>query len=182
MLMTFRTAALALAMCTVSAVAAEPPAQPAPGELINSRLSYMKDVAGYKAQHHQPIEDLNQERRVLEKALADARQLGLDGETVKPFIQAQMDVAKAIQYRYRADWLASPESHWQPRPLEEVRKRIGQYSDAILASVSATLKQGSRLTATDKAAFMRDIRQPNISPQDKELLWRTLSAVSLAHE
>lgn len=31
--------------------------------LINERLSYMKDVAGYKAQHHQAIEDLLQEKK-----------------------------------------------------------------------------------------------------------------------
>ncbi|MVZ10093.1 chorismate mutase, partial [Enterobacteriaceae bacterium 8376wG6] len=28
------------------------------GELVNQRLSLMKDVAGYKAQQHLPIEDL----------------------------------------------------------------------------------------------------------------------------
>lgn len=31
--------------------------------LINERLSYMKDVAGYKAEQHLPIEDLTQERK-----------------------------------------------------------------------------------------------------------------------
>lgn len=68
------------------------------GSLINERLSYMKDVAGDKAQHHQAVEDLVQEKKVLEKAVADADALGIKGETVKPFIQAQMDAAKAIQY------------------------------------------------------------------------------------
>lgn len=32
------------------------------GSLINERLSYMKDVAGDKAQHHQAVEDLVQEK------------------------------------------------------------------------------------------------------------------------
>lgn len=78
--------------------------------LINQRLSHMKDVAGYKAQHHLAIEDLPQEAKVLANSVAEAEKLGLDGESVKPFIQAQMDAAKAIQYRYRADWLSSPET------------------------------------------------------------------------
>ena len=30
--------------------------------LVNERLSYMKDVAGYKAEQHLPIEDLTQEK------------------------------------------------------------------------------------------------------------------------
>ncbi|MFQ9621615.1 MAG: gamma subclass chorismate mutase AroQ [Enterobacteriaceae bacterium] len=98
------------------------------GNLINERLSLMKDVAGYKAQHHQAIEDLQQEKKVLESATADADSLGLKGESVRPFIQAQMDAAKAIQYRYRADWLAAPETDWQPRPLQDVRTQIGQLS------------------------------------------------------
>lgn len=87
------------------------------GELVNQRLAYMKDVAGYKAQQHLPIEDLAQEARVLASTQAEAERLGLDPLSVRPFILAQMDAAKAIQYRYRADWLAQPESagsrvHW----------------------------------------------------------------------
>ena len=31
--------------------------------------------------------------------------MGLEPASVRPFIAAQMDAAKAIQYRYRADWL-----------------------------------------------------------------------------
>ncbi|CDG11925.1 putative chorismate mutase precursor, partial [Serratia marcescens subsp. marcescens Db11] len=79
------------------------------GELVNQRLSLMKDVAGYKAQQHLPIEDLAQEAKVLASAQAEAGRLGLEPASVRPFIAAQMDAAKAIQYRYRADWLASPE-------------------------------------------------------------------------
>ncbi|MBV4482634.1 hypothetical protein KVH01_22315 [Pseudomonas sp. SWRI124] len=37
---------------------------------------------------------------MLEKAVAETDGLGIKGETVKPFIQAQMDAAKAIQYRH----------------------------------------------------------------------------------
>jgi chorismate mutase len=71
--------------------------------LMNERLSYMKDVAGYKAEQHLPIEDLVQEKKVLDQSLAEAESFGLSSETVKPFIVTQMNVAKAIQYRYRAD-------------------------------------------------------------------------------
>ncbi len=75
--------------------------------LVNERLSYMKDVAGYKAEQHLPIEDLAQEKKVLDQSISEAESFGLNSETVKPFIVTQMNVAKAIQYRYRADWLSS---------------------------------------------------------------------------
>ena len=92
--------------------------------LVNERLSYMKDVAGYKAEQHLPIEDLTQEKKVLDQSLSEAESFGLNSETVKPFIVTQMNVAKAIQYRYRADWLSSPESNWKPQDLAEVRLKL----------------------------------------------------------
>lgn len=147
------------------------------GSLINERLSYMKDVAGYKANNHLAIEDLPQEAKVLKSAVVQAEQLGLDGESVKPFIQAQMDVAKAIQYRYRADWLSVPLQDWQPEPLEQVRSKISVLSTAILSSVSSKLKTGSQFT--DKAAFMSEFNQEHLKNSDKELLWDSLRSITL---
>ncbi len=53
------------------------------GELVNQRLSLMKDVAGYKAQQHLPIEDLAQEAKVLASAQAEAGRLGLEPASVR---------------------------------------------------------------------------------------------------
>ncbi|MCE2004221.1 chorismate mutase [Enterobacter asburiae] len=168
--------ALTAAGFTATAASAE---RHSVGSLINERLSYMKDVAGDKAQHHQAVEDLVQEKKVLEKAVADADALGIKGETVKPFIQAQMDAAKAIQYRYRADWLSVPENGWTPRPLNDVREKIGQLSYAILQTVAERLKSGGALTEQEKAHFMQDISQKNLNNQDKLLIWNALRMVSL---
>lgn len=139
----------------------------------------MKDVAGNKAQYHLAIEDLSQEKKVLEKAVVDAGALGIKRETVKPFIQAQMDAAKAIQYRYRADWLSVPETHWKPRPLNEVRDKISRLSYAILQTVAERLKSGEPFTKQEKARFMHDIRQENLNDRDKLLIWNALKTVSL---
>jgi len=172
------TAVLLLAAATFSATAASA-SSPSIGNLINERLSWMKDVAGYKAQHHQAIEDLQQEKKVMESTLADADSLGLKGESVRPFIQAQMDAAKAIQYRYRADWLAAPEANWQPRPLQDVRTQIGQLSARILQNVAARLKSGQPLTEQDREAFMRTVQQKNLHEQDKHRIWETMKGISL---
>ncbi|WP_394315607.1 chorismate mutase [Labrys neptuniae] len=111
-------------------------------EKVGHRLSYMKDVAGYKAQNHLPIEDLAQEAKVLASAKSDAEKLGLDPATVEPFIIAQINAAKAVEYRYLADWLAQPETGWQPRPLDKVRQDIAQLSKEILQQVAQDLKSG----------------------------------------
>lgn len=147
--------------------------------LINKRLAYMKDVAGHKAHNHMAIEDLTQERKVLEKAVIDANSLGIEGKTVVRFMQAQMDVAKAIQYRYRADWLSVPEIHWKPRPLDEVRAKIGQLNYALLQKLAERLKFGGDLTSREKDIFMQDLQQRNLNEEDKQLLWDGLQEVSL---
>ncbi|KMJ16551.1 chorismate mutase [Serratia marcescens] len=146
------------------------------GELVNQRLSLMKDVAGYKAQQHLPIEDLAQEAKVLASAQAEAGRLGLEPASVRPFIAAQMDAAKAIQYRYRADWLASPGSGWQPRPLAQVRPQIAQLSSQILQRLAERLRAGP-LGEADRAAFMASVDQVNLSDADKRRLADALLAV-----
>ncbi|MCU5771177.1 chorismate mutase [Erwiniaceae bacterium BAC15a-03b] len=148
-------------------------------EHVNQRLGWMKDVAGYKARHHQAIEDLAQESRVLSLTLHSAEHFGLQPQSVKPFITAQMDVAKAIQYRYRADWLSMPEEKWTPLPLPVVREKISQLSADILQHLTQMLKSGDRVSEEDRAAFNMLISQHNIDESDKALIFDTLKQVAL---
>lgn len=148
-------------------------------EQINQRLSYMKDVAGYKADNHQPIEDLNQEARVSASALSVAGNQGLQPMSVKPFIKAQMDAAKAIQYRYRADWLATPEEKWTPLPLATVREKIGLLSTHQLQQLAKILKSGGSIDETDRKTFNMMITQHNISDADKALIFDALKTAKL---
>ena len=90
-----------------------------------------------------------------------------------------MDAAKAIQYRYRADWLAAPETDWQPRPLQDVRTQIGQLRHRILQSVAARLKSGQPLTEQGQEAFMHAVQQKNLHEQDKHRIWETMKGISL---
>lgn len=145
--------------------------------LINQRLGYMKDVAGDKARKHLAIEDLTQEASVLASAVQQARASGLDGESIRPFVQAQMDAAKAIQYRYRADWLSDPEQNWQPLPLDQTRLKITLLSASILTAIHAQLAAGKRFT--DPAAFMQTLQQPHLTQRDKARLWQALQQIQL---
>lgn len=161
--------------CSASTLAA--PADKDVASLINQRLSYMKDVAGYKAANHLAIEDLSQEAKVLTSSVRQAETLGLEGESVKPFVQAQMDAAKAIQYRYRADWLSSPEQGWQAMPLDQVRAKINGLSTNILDGISTRLKQGEPFT--DKTAFLHTLNQTHLEEGDKTRLWQALQHISV---
>jgi len=166
--------ALLIACCLTSLPALADSAV-AIGDLVNQRLSLMKDVAGYKAQQHLPIEDAAQEARVLADSQAEAGRLGLEPASVRPFIAAQMDAAKAIQYRYRADWLASLEKGWRPRALESVRPQIAKLSSRILQLLAKRLQAGP-LTEADRGAFQQALNQTNLGEADKRRLFDALLA------
>lgn len=142
---------------------------------INQRLGHMKDVAGYKADNHLPIEDVDQESKVINSSLTEAEGLGLDRESVRPFIVAQISAAKAIQYRYRAQWLSVPENGWRPEPLDLVRREIAQLSSEILQRLALRAKEGP-IRDDERNAFVWQLDQDNLSCPDK---WRLFEALQL---
>ncbi|BBQ48359.1 chorismate mutase [Acinetobacter pittii] len=146
--------------------------------LVNERLSYMKDVAGYKAEQHLPIEDLTQEKKVLDQSLSEAESFGLNSETLKPFIVTQMNVAKAIQYRYRADWLSSPESNWKPQDLAEVRLKISSLNTELLKNIADELKKNNN-KAPHGCSYMWPVQHPQLKEADKKALCETLNKIKL---
>jgi chorismate mutase len=146
--------------------------------LVNERLAYMKDVAGYKAEQHLPIEDLTQEKKVLDQSLSDAESFGLNSETVKPFIVTQMNVAKAIQYRYRADWLSSPESNWKPQDLAEVRLKISSLNTELLKNIAVELKRNNN-KAPHGCSYMWPVQHLQLKEADKKALCETLNKIKL---
>lgn len=148
-------------------------------EKVNQRLGYMKDVAGYKAQNHLPVEDVVQESKVINSSLTEAEGLGLDPESVRPFIIAQMDAAKAMQYRYRADWLSVPEIDWQPQPLDAVRQKIAELSSEILQQLALLAVDGP-IPANERDAFVFQLKQKNLSCADKVRLFDALIIVRSA--
>lgn len=146
--------------------------------LVNERLAYMKDVAGYKAEQHLPIEDLTQEKKVLDQSLSEAESFGLNSETIKPFIVTQMNVAKAIQYRYRADWLSSPEINWKPQDLAEVRLKISSLNTELLKNIAYDLKKNHN-KAPHGCSYMWSVQHPQLKEADKKALCVTLNKIQL---
>ncbi len=58
--------------------------------IINERLSYMGDVALYKAQHHKPIEDIEREQLVINKSNISAKENGPAQAILKHFLKLKL--------------------------------------------------------------------------------------------
>ncbi|WP_249364626.1 gamma subclass chorismate mutase AroQ [Pseudoalteromonas rubra] len=143
---------------------------------INQRLAQMQSVALFKAHKHRPIEDLSREAVVLSKALEQARQQCLDTASVEAFFQAQMDAAKAIQYRYRAQWLAEGVPD-KDADLVQLRNTLNQLGAAILEVLTHHLAQHGNLTPELGPIFNTELVTANLTEKDKRKLYNALQSV-----
>ncbi|WP_313656013.1 chorismate mutase [Pantoea sp.] len=143
---------------------------------LNERMQIMKAVAGYKARHHLPVEDLPREQVVLDKMLRNAQQTGLEPQSVTPFIHALMNASKAIQYRYLADWLATPENARAPADLAETRQQIERLDTELLTAIGQRLTAGP-LTASDSHRLIAALAAPHLSEADKASLVASLTRI-----
>ncbi|MEI8616222.1 chorismate mutase [Shewanella sp. PP-He15 brown] len=64
---------------------------------MNTRLSYMQQVALYKWQHQLPIEDLAREKIVLAQSVTAAESLGITSAAITDFFQVQIELAKKFK-------------------------------------------------------------------------------------
>ncbi|AWK14972.1 chorismate mutase [Candidatus Fukatsuia symbiotica] len=147
--------------------------------LIDQRLSYMKEVAADKAIKHLAVEDLRQEQKVLQKAMRTAEANHLDADSVKPLFTALMETAKVIQYRYRADWLTTPQIDWQPRKLEEIRADIALSSDLLIKELRRRLSANIGFDQVSRDRLMQIVDEPKLSDADKERIFTALQTVKL---
>lgn len=146
--------------------------------LINERLGYMEQVALYKHQSHIPVEDLTREKFILDKSLLSATEQGLDSDSILDFFQSQMDAAKAVQYRYRADWLASPPE--PPKEIDlnnEIRPKLTALGRELISSITRYLNNGQSFSTDQLKQFVDALKVHNLSLADKENIFRGLIQV-----
>lgn len=140
----------------------------------------MKAVAAFKARHNLPVEDIDQEKKVMAGSVKLAETYGLDGESVRPFIQAQMNVAKAIQYRYRAQWL-SDDTIPQEHSLELLRQEISDLNNAIFMSIATDLNAHASSSKYINFVYIERLKQQHVHHSDKFLLAVTMKVIRLYH-
>ena len=102
--------------------------------LINERLTYMQDVAYYKVRHQLPIEDRTRAILVLNKARQQAQAVGLAPDSVEAFYRIQIAAAKAVQYRYCAQWLFDA-SVGTAKPVRDLKLQVRPRTVAIGQSI-----------------------------------------------
>lgn len=143
---------------------------------LNQRMLIMKQVAGYKAQRHLPVEDVIREQKVLADMQNNARQAGLDPHSVAPFVHALISAGKAIQYRYLADWQATPDQHTAASDLSDTRQQILQLDSQMMTAISQRLMAGG-FSDTDMTWLAAQITAPGLSDADKNNLLVSLSLI-----
>ncbi|MFC0072615.1 chorismate mutase [Samsonia erythrinae] len=147
-------------------------------QLIEERMSLMKDVAGYKARQHLPVEDQKQEARILSKVREQSSAVGLSPQSTQSFFISLMNGSKAIQYRYMADWLATPENDWTPLSLNDsIRPALFTIDEQLLTSIKRYLEHGGHFTPQQEAAFLASINVEHLSPSDKRQIYAALSQI-----
>ena len=107
--------------------------------LTQQRLSFMETVVAAKWATRSPIEDAEQEARVLASAreLATAREL--NPTSVANLFQAQISAAKDIQLGWGEEWLLHGYPADRPAPdLAAVRPQIGAIAPAIADALTHT--------------------------------------------
>ncbi|MCX9599389.1 gamma subclass chorismate mutase AroQ [Vibrio cholerae] len=146
---------------------------------INLRLSYMEDVALYKAYNNEPIEDTKREAIVINNASISAEKEGLNKENVVDFFSAQISAAKAIQYRYRADLLTTSTDK-KPKDLETViRPELIKLGKDINTKIAQYLREGGSFTKDELEVFKATLKSRYLKESDKELLFDSLTKIRL---
>ncbi|ELF6904049.1 gamma subclass chorismate mutase AroQ [Vibrio cholerae] len=146
---------------------------------INLRLSYMEDVALYKAYNNEPIEDTKREAIVINNARISAEKEGLNKESVVDFFSAQISAAKAIQYRYRADLLTTSTDK-KPKDLETViRPELIKLGKDINTKIAQYLREGGSFTKDELEVFKATLESRYLKESDKELLFDSLTKIRL---
>ena len=142
--------------------------------LINERLSYMEHVALYKERTDSPTEDIEREAVVLMDAVETANELGLFGPSIESFFKAQISVAKAIQYRYRADWQSESPSFVPLNLQETIRPKLSQIGKSIIDKIATLYSNGEQINEEHRDLFHNSIDIENVNQQDKTRLFDSL--------
>lgn len=143
-------------------------------------MAYMKAVALYKFDAGQPLFDKNREQLVLEKAVSKAETEGLSSKHIKGFFVAQMNAAKAIQYRYMAEWMSvPPEKSAEYDLIKAIRANIIKLGTQITSDIASYLKSGNEFNNELISLFNHIMDIENLSAADKKLLFKKLQEIRL---
>lgn len=150
------------------------------GNLVGKRLLHMKNVALFKAAKHLPVEDQGQEAHVTEQAIIIASSFGLDTASVREFVSFQMKVAKAVQYRYRAQLLFFGRMPDAPKSLDNERERIAAIGEELLRLLATRLLCGIKIEGSDRQKFIAMLDAHDLTKAELGMFFDAVQRVILA--
>ncbi|AQA17851.1 hypothetical protein BST95_05980 [Halioglobus japonicus] len=146
-------------------------------ESINERLHYMEDVALFKAVNYLPIENVQREEVVIEQSKRAAFERGLNPQSIESFFRVQIGIAKAIQFRYRADLLSEPVPK-EPVDLNDViRPELLRLGDEIVSRISDYLTRHGSFDQVPFTEFEAIITVRYVTAAEKQRLFEALKEV-----
>lgn len=104
--------------------------------LVDARLSVMPAVAAYKRDHQLPIEDLQQEARVLKKIAALAAHNALDPAALQDLFRIQIEMAKQVQRAVLQGQRRIPAWASGRDLVQELRPTLGTLSKRIVQELA----------------------------------------------
>jgi chorismate mutase len=111
----------------------------------------------------------------MQSMLKNAEQAGLEPHSVEPFVHALMNASKAIQYRYRADWLSAPDNA-AVRDLADTRQQIQRLDSQLLNAIGQQLLAGG-FPHAERAWLASQLTAANLSEGDKNSLLTSLAGI-----
>jgi len=157
--------------------AEEPSTQTLLFHAIDERLGYMEDVALFKAQNHVPIEDIQRERIVLSDSRELAALHGIEPQTMNGFFQAQINAAKAIQYRYRAYLLTAVMPQEAVDLSTEIRPALDRLGEDIVVLFAELLQDPSALHEGSRSSFKKALNRRFLDDAEKDALFNAMMEV-----
>lgn len=165
--------------CSGSILGAEADTIDALFSSINERLSYMEEVALYKAQNQIAIEDIPREQIVIANSMEAAGRLGLDPQSLNRFFVSQINAAKAIQYRYRAELLIQPLPQDRIDLQQNIRPALDELGERIVELIASALNEGIGPMQSQRQLFDAAIDHRLLSTEDRQALFSALLEVRL---
>jgi chorismate mutase-like protein len=105
--------------------------------LSDQRLSLMRGVMASKWASRTPVEDLAQERTVLDGARAAARERGLDEDGVAGVFVQEISAAKVVQLGWGGEWLLHGFPADEPGPdLAAIRAQLAALTPRIIDALA----------------------------------------------
>lgn len=150
-------------------------------QLMNQRLSYMKDVAAYKYKRNMSTFDKKREKVVLTAAVHKAAVANIKAQSVRPFFQAQMNAAVGVENAWVKYWQHNglPKTERIRSLTKVVRPALIKLDDQIIKQLKLAmpLLKDQKYQAELYHKFEQSINVQYVSQKDKWQLWKSLHNV-----